>query len=428
MTQGDTLSRRRAATASLLAAALLGGAAPAFAQKVTLTVASFPDLDRAVRAAIPAWQKLHPDIEIKVLSREYADHHTAMTTSLATGSGAVDVMTVDVDFIGRFAASGGLEDLARPPYAAMQYQPRFVRYAFPLAMASQAGVGSSLAALPADSGPGTLLYRKDIADKAGVSEADLTRSWESFIESGRKIKASSGVFLLGNATSLKDIYLRSGLKDGDGVYFDGSGAPLVDTPRFVRAFELGRMARQAGIDARVANWTNEWSEGFRRGRIATQMTGAWLVGHLKNWLAPQTVGQWRSAPLPGGTFGSYGGSFYAIPKASKHKAQAFEFVRFMTLNRETQLGSLRAIDAFPALLEAQQDALFDAPIEFLGGQKARLLWRDSAAKIPAIAVNRNDSVAADVVNAEFEKVLTEGKDIKAALADAKAQLLRRLRR
>jgi multiple sugar transport system substrate-binding protein len=175
-------------------------------------------------------------------------------------------------------------------------------------------------------------------------------------------------------------------------------------------------------------WTNEWAAGFKQNRIATQMMGCWLAGHLKNWLAPDTKGLWRSARLPAGVSASYGGSFYAIPKKAAHKAEAWEFIRFMTTQKDILLSSLRALDAFPALIEAQQDKVMDEPIEFLGGQKARLLWRDIAAQVPAITVNKHDSMATDVIRDEFEKVVAEGKDIKAALADARALIERRSRR
>jgi multiple sugar transport system substrate-binding protein len=273
-----------------------------------------------------------------------------------------------------------------------------------------------------------LLYRKDVLDKAGITEAQLTKDWESYLEAGRKLKAQTGIYLLADASDIRDIVLRTGLKDGEGLYFDAAGRALVDSPRFVRAFELGRAARQAGIDARAAAWSNEWAAGFKQGRIATQMMGAWLAGHLKNWLAPDTAGQWRAAALPGGAQASYGGSFYAIPNQAAHKAQAWDFVRFMTLDKETQLDSLRVLDSFPALLEAQQAPMMEEPLAFLGGQKARLQWRDTALKVPALRVHKLDAMATDVIRDEFENVVSKGKDIAAALADAKAQIERRARR
>jgi len=418
----------RISFALALAAAAFGwiatGAHAQATASTTLVVATFPDLDRAAKAASVTWAKLHPDITLKIVSLQYVDHHAAMTAALATGSGLPDVMAVDFRFIGKFAASGGLEDLAAAPYNGLALRDRFARYSVPQAMNAKGG----LAAIPADIGPGTLLYRKDLIERAGVTEADLTRSWESFIEAGKKIRAKTGAYLLANAADIRDIVIRSGLADGDGIYFDAKGKVLVESPRFVRAFELGRAARLAGLDAGAPAWTNEWTTGLRHGRIATQMMGSWLTGHLKNWIAPDSKGLWRSTVLPGGISASYGGSFYAIPKHAANKTAAWEFIRLMTTDVQTQLNSLRVLDSFPALLAAQNDPFFDEPIEFLGGQPARQLWREIAGKVPAIAVSKYDSMATDMIRSEFEEVLTEGKPIAKALADAKLLIEHRARR
>ena len=386
---------------ALVPVAVAVGAAHA-AATTTITVATFPDLDRAAKAALPRWHAAHPDVDVKIVSLQYADHHTAMTTALATGSGLPDVMAIDFKFIGKFAGSGGFEDLNKPPYGAGALRSQFVGYTFTQAT----NAAGELAALPADIGPGTLLYRADLVAKAGLTEADLTRSWDSFIAAGVKLKAATGANLLADSADIVDIVLRSNLPPGEGIYFDRTGKVLVDGPRFVHAFELGRDAHKAGIDAGTTIWTNEWVAGFRSNKIAGAMMGAWLAGHLKNWLAPDTAGKWRAA----------------------HKPEAWEFVRFMTADKQTQLASLRTLDTFPALLAAQQDPVIDEPMPFLGGQKARELWRDTAARVPAIPVDKYDSMATDVIRAEYQNVITQGKDIAAALADAKSLIAHRARR
>ncbi len=390
----------------------------------SITVASFPDLDRSAKAALDGFKKLHPDIEVKVVSLAYADHHNAMTTALATGANLPDVMAVDYDFIGKFSESGGLEDLAKAPYNGLQYKSQISRFSLPQGMSDT----GALAAIPTDIGPGALFYRKDILDKAGVSEAELTKSWDSYLAAGKKVKAATGAYMLANAVDLKDIIIRANLKDGEGVYFDAKGNALVDNARFVKAFEVAKAARVAGIDGKIGAWSNEWSEGFKRNQIATQMMGAWLAGHLKNWLAPAQKGLWRSAQLPNGAYAAWGGSFYAIPKKTENKAAAWALIKYLTLNKQQQIAAFRAVDAFPSLIEAQNDSFIDEPIEYLGGQKARQLWRVAAGKIPASTVDKFDSVAKEIVNAELEKVLEQNKDIKAALADAKALIKRRVRR
>jgi multiple sugar transport system substrate-binding protein len=160
------------------------------------------------------------------------------------------------------------------------------------------------------------------------------------------------------------------------------------------------------------------------------MSGAWLAGHLNNWLAPDTKGLWRAAQLPEGAWAAYGGTFYAIARGAPpaQKLLAWEFIKMMTLDRDLQLSAFKAQDAFPALVAAHDDPFFEQPIAFLGGEPARVLWREAAAHITAVDVHKQDSFADEVINTELDKVLDRGKDIATALADAKRLLARRAHR
>ncbi|WP_341676534.1 extracellular solute-binding protein [Niveibacterium sp. SC-1] len=394
------------------------------AHATTITVASFPSFDESVKLAIPLYKKLHPDVEIKVVSLAFNDHHNAMTTALATGSNVPDVMGIEIGYMGKFAESGGLEDLNQAPYNAQQFKAKFLRFAFP----QGAGAVAGQVAIPADVGPGTLFYRKDILDKAGVTEAELTKSWDDFIKTSKTIKEKTGAYMLANAGDIFSIYIRSNLKDGEGVFFDKNGASLLNTPRFKRALELARDARKAGIDGKIGTWSSEWSEAFKRNQLASQMMGAWLAGHFETWLAPNTKGLWRASQLPENSFSSWGGSFYAIPKKAEHKKEAWEFVKFMTMNKEMQLLAYKKMGAYPASAEVQNDPFMNEPVEFLGGQKARLLWKTAAGRIPAIDVDKYDNVALEIVGAALDDVLEDDKDVDKALVEADAKLRRRVRR
>jgi multiple sugar transport system substrate-binding protein len=354
-----------------------------------------------------------------------------MTTALATSSNLPDVMAVEYGYLGRFALGGGLEDLAKPPYLAQQYREQFVAFAFAQGGTSTGTAGGTggQSAIPTDIGPGTLFYRKDILEKAGLQESDLTSSWDAYIASGKKIKATTGAYLLAHARDLKDILIRANVPAGEGVYFDAQGKSVVATsPRFKIAFEQAKAVRRAGLDAKIGAWSNEWGEAFKRGNVASQMMGAWLGGHLSNWLAPQTKGLWRSAPLPGGVNAAWGGTFFAIPARAVNKELAWDLIRHLTLNKEQQLAAFRQHDAFPALKAAQSGPFFEQPIEFLGGQKARLLWRDTSLAIRPTAVFKHDPIAEEIVNAELDLVLTRDKPIADALNDAGAMIDRRARR
>jgi multiple sugar transport system substrate-binding protein len=416
------LQDRRAVLAAGLACALPARATP----RRKLTVAAFPLLDEIVKAARPRWQRMHPDVEIQVVSRQYADHHTAMTTALSTSVYLPDVMALESSYVGRFSQGGGLEDLAQPPYRIERLRSRFVPYAYDQAINRRGAV----VAVPTDIGPGTLLYRTDLLTKAGLSEADLTPSWEAYVDAGIKIKAATGAYLISNAQVVKDIVIRSGLKPGEGLYYDQDSRVLVNSARFVRAFELARKVRRNKLDARVNAWSNEWAEGFKRGTLATELSGAWMVGQMANWVAPATQGLWRAAQLPAQTFVSYGGSFYAIPRraAPENKPLAWELIQLLTLDRELQFAAFKSQDAFPALLETLDDPFFEQPLPFLGGQPARKLWREAARRITATQVHKQANFADEVIGTELDNVLDHGKDISRALADAERLLARRAHR
>jgi multiple sugar transport system substrate-binding protein len=389
-----------------------------------LTVASFPDLDRASRAVLADWNALEPEHPLQLVSRNYADHHNAMNAALATGSGLPDVMALDLRFIGKFAAGGGLVDLRQPPY---QVEPRLD--ALPRFSVAQArNAAGALVALPTDIGPGTLLYRQDLLAAAGLAEADLTHSWEHYLQAGQRLRRQGGQALLTDAADLRDILLRASLREGEGLYFDADGRPLVRSARFEQAFEFGLRARQLGLDLRAPAWTNEWTAAFRQGRVATQMMGCWLAGHLKNWLAPEQAGRWRAAALPGGGAASWGGSFYAIPKGAAHKQAAWRFIQHMVFKPATQLQSLQLLDAFPALRSTHTQPVMDEALPYLGGQRARQLWREVASRVPATPVHKFDSLATTIVRDAFEQVVTQGRAIRTVLSEAEALILRRARR
>jgi multiple sugar transport system substrate-binding protein len=397
----------------------------AMAQKTSLTVAAFPAVDDIVKAALQEWQKKHPNVEVKVVGREYADHHTAMTTALATSTGLPDIMTIEYGYLGRSAQSGGLEDLDKAPYQFGQHAAKLVPYAMAQGRSPQQGQ----VAIPTDIGPGALFYRHDVLSKAKLKESDLTQSWESFIQSGQIIKNNSGAYLVAHARDVKDIVIRSGIPAGHGVYFDDQGQSIIGTaPRFKRGFEVAQKIRAQGLDAKVNAWSNEWGESLKRGTVTVQMMGAWLGGHLQNWLAPNTSGLWRSTVLPERVATSWGGTFYAIPKKAVNKTLAWDLIQHLTLNSKQQQMAFEKYNAFPALIEAQNGDFFQQPVTFLGGQKARAEWKTTAAQIKPTMVFKNDSVAEEIVNAELDLVLNKNKPIDQALKDAHRLVQRRASR
>ncbi|GHX25030.1 sugar ABC transporter periplasmic protein, Lactose-binding protein precursor,Maltose-binding periplas mic proteins/domains,Bacterial extracellular solute-binding protein [Vibrio cholerae] len=272
-----------------------------------------------------------------------------------------------------------------------------------------------------------MYYRTDIFKNAGIDVSEAIKDWDSYIKAGEKLKAKN-IQLIASAADVAQAIIFTTVPEGEGLYFDKEGNPVVTSERFVHAFEVAKEIRDKGLDGKILAWSNEWYEGFRNGTFATQLSGAWLLGHLNNWIAPGTAGKWGVSHLPDGIYGSWGGSFLSIPTQSTKQDEAWKLIEYMTTRRDVQLKHFETIAAFPANVTTYDDALFEQEMPFLGGQKARLLFAEVAKNIKPVAPAKGDHVARSIIleNALME-VLDEGKDIKTALEEAERLIKRRTR-
>ncbi|EHY9857441.1 extracellular solute-binding protein [Vibrio parahaemolyticus] len=408
-------------TVALACAAAFGVAATATAADSNIRFDGFPDFDSSLKVLLPDFEK-ETGIKVDYLMNNHGDHHTKLTTNLATGSGAGDVIVVDVEKIGPFVASGGLVNLSEN-YGADKYAENFAPYAW----AQGKGADGDVYGMPVDLGPGVMYYRTDVFEKAGIDVNEAIKDWDSYIAAGVELKKHN-VQLIASAADVAQAIIFTTVPEGEGLYFDKDGNPVVTSERFVHAFEVAKEIRDKELDARIRAWSNEWYEGFRSGSMATQLSGAWLLGHLNNWIAPDTAGKWGVSNLPDGIYGSWGGSFLSIPKQSAHQDEAWKLIEYMTTKRDIQLKHFETIAAFPANTTTYDDSLFEEEIDFLGGQKARLLFAEVAKNIKPVQPAKGDHVARSIIleNALME-VLDEGKDIKTALAEAERLIKRRTR-
>ncbi|WP_428243977.1 extracellular solute-binding protein [Gynuella sp.] len=393
-------------------AALSLVAASAFAADIRFDL--YPDYDTQINAIKDGL----PQHNITVLKNNHGDHHNKLKTNLATGTGAGDVVLIDVGFVGSFINSGGFVDLTD------RYKDIAGNFA---SYAVEAGKGSDgkQYAVPVDLGPGVMYYRRDYMEDMGFDINEVMTDWDTYLEYGAKLK-EKGILLIGNASAVANAYYRFNTKAGEGLYFDANGKSLVTSERFVKAFEIAKAIRDGGMDGNISEWTEDWYASFRDGKFATQMSGAWLLGHLKNWIAPDTAGKWGVSNLPAGLYGTWGGSYLAIPKQSKNPDAAWDLINYM-VSKDIQLAGFKNIAAFPAHIGTYSDPSFDESIEFLRGQKARLMFAEIARNITPVTPMKGDLIAEDLVGLALDQVLNDGVDIKTALKRVEQQLKRRVR-
>jgi multiple sugar transport system substrate-binding protein len=389
-----------------------------------ITLGLFEPLNEHVERVLPQFLEQHPEYEVEVRTLGFTDHHDLLVTALATGTGAPDVVAIEIGYIARFVAEGGLVDLSEAPFNADQYEDLFVDYAWLQARTPD----DRQVAMPTDIAPGVMYFRRDHLEANGWEIEDVIESWENYIEYGRQVRELGDVFLIADAGSVAAAIIRSDIPEGEGIYFGADGTPLLNSERFIEAATIAQQIRQEGLDAEIGAWSPEWYEAFRRGTVATELSGAWLGGHLQTWMAPETTGLWGASQMPGGVLVSWGGSFYGIPTQTQNREAAWDLILFLTTDPEIQLEAFRTINAFPAMPETYDDAMFEEELEFLAGQQARILFAEIAERIPGVATHPSDIVADEIFGSAMSQILEEGRDVEDALNDAQTLVERRVRR
>lgn len=417
--------RRQVQTAAVLvgltAAACTQGRTP-FNDPDALVVAMYSGFTEQVVAAAEPWQQTHREVHLSLAPYQPNDFAQAMIPRLLTGADVPDVMVVDAAFVESAARGKSLEDLSAAPYSAGK-----LLEGVPAAALGPVRIGGALVAVPMDAAPTVLFYRKDLLDQAGVTEAELTSSWEGFVAACAKLRARSRTYCVARVSDLAEAVLRSDLPDGQDLYFSAAGEPLADEPRFARAFALARAAREAHIEAGPAPGTDPWVELFRRGYFAVQFGGPTMVRRLAA-MSPKTAGLWRSAKLPGGARLPGIGAYCAVSSRGARKDRAWEFVQKVCLDKHAQLQAWRVGRALPSLPAAAAAPALEEPVPFLGDQVVGPAWRAAAAALPVPGHDRLDAFARDALLAQLDYVVEDGKDFQKAMADARARVRRQMER
>lgn len=134
----------------------------------TLTVWSMTgDLSDATLAAINAEFTKQTGAEVKVETQQWTDIATKITTALSTST-PPDVIDIGNTQVATFASSGGLMDLTEHKDELAQGQTWLGGLEEP------ATVDGSLYAVPSFGAARSVIYNKDIWEKAGITEAPTT--------------------------------------------------------------------------------------------------------------------------------------------------------------------------------------------------------------------------------------------------------------
>src|SRR3982751_5582504 len=329
---GRTMQRRdflKVAGASVAVAALPAAGRASDPVKVVLW-SWVPDL----QLQVDMFNAAHPGIQVELVNAGQGDpEYQAVRAGLQGGSGLPDVVQIEFQHLESFRQLDAFADIG--PWA----NPH--KGEFPEGTWRQLGKGDVVNAMPQDTGPMAMLYRKDVFDKFGITPPT---TWAEFADAAKKIHAADpNVFITNNDKISKD--------------FAAYWQDLIT----------------AGVIETKPGFNNEWYTGLDSGRYATWLTAGWGPLFLTS-VAKTSVGKWRAADLPQWDASKFatansGGSALAVMKATQHLPEAAELAIWLTTNPEaTKLYTTKQF-LFPCTTALLTSAEFSGQkMDFYGGQ------------------------------------------------------------
>ncbi|PWS49253.1 sugar-binding protein [Streptomyces sp. ZEA17I] len=385
--------------------------------KITLTIDLFGSFGFKEAGLYEEYQKLHPNVTIKQSdTQDEVDYWKSLQTRLAGGGGLADVQGVEV---GRIASvtqqqSDKFQDLKE--FGADKLKGEFAESKWQAATTED----GKILGLGTDVGPEAMCYRTDLFEQAGLptDREELAKkwsTWEGYLELGKeyKKKAPAKSAWLDSVGSLYAIMIGQEKER----YYDASGELIYDkNPAVKKAWDTSVAAAEADLSAKLDQWSPQWNQAFAAGSFATIPCPAWMLGYVKGQAGDAGKGKWDIAKLPGGA-GNWGGSYLSIPRAAKHKKEAYQLIEWLTAP-EQQAKVFQKQGNFPSATGTIEQ-IADAKDEYFSNAPIGQIFGDAAKESPVQVLGVHDQNVMQQLTNALSEVERKGVSSEKAWETAK---------
>ena len=406
-----TFTRRRLAAVALVAAtALLGTTAcgggdddAAADGPITLTVDVFGQFGYA--DLYQGYMASHPGVKIveRGTGGNLDEYSPKLTQWLAAGKGAGDVVAIEEGLLVEYKANPqnfvNLLD-----HGAADLKGNFLDWKWNQGLTAD---GKQLIGLGTDVGGMAMCYRTDLFAKAGLptdreAVSKLWPTWQDYIKVGEQFTAKkTGASFLDAATNTFNTILlqTAGNSSGYSYYDTGNNLVVGSNPAVKQAYDTTMDIIDSGLSGKYGSWSEEWVSAFKQSKFATIACPAWMTGVIEGNAGAAAKGKWDIAQIPGNG-GNWGGSFLAVPKQSKHQAEAIELAKFLT-SAKGQIGAFKAKGPLPSSPQALEDpAIIDSKNAYFSEAPVGKIFAEGAKSLKPVYMGpKNQAVRTEVENA-----------------------------
>lgn len=370
---------------STMMAAGIANAAPA----KTANVGQYPGFPKYTGQANLVWWTWVPNYqgEVKIFEKYYPNIHvkaenvgagtpeyTKLNTAIAAKHGAPDVVMLEFGMLPQFIQTGGIMNINKyvSPY----------KKDFPTWIWNLVSYQNGVYAVPEDTGPTGLFYRKDIFSKSHMA---IPKTWAQFESEAIAYHKKTGKQFTDFATNdgqwMQGLMWQAGLAP-----FKQLGANKwkvdINTPGAVKLFTMWRNLVHSGAAGTLGDWTTAWEKQIQKGAWAAYEACAWFPSEaLDEYLPKKSTQMWQAAPQSpqwaAGQHveGDWGGSSQAVTTQTKYPEAAAIFAAFINSAQAEMPHDVGPVASgggglFPAATAGFKTAAFKKGFPSLKGQPA----------------------------------------------------------
>lgn len=363
--------------------------------------------------------------EVQTVIIQPADYPTKLSAALRGKASTPDIIVGEPQMLPDFMDAGYFEDLTKAPYNVNDYEGELVDYVWETGKNADGNV----CALSYQATAGGIYYRRDIAkDIWGTDDpAEISKKFESFdtIKETAKEVRNKGYRIFSDTGNLRwfannEPWVKDGklqLTDDKKAYMDTAVSLYQDKlVAFAPEWSAAWYASMSGEIPLNAEWQelDDIDEGAEQTEVFAYALPSWGSLTIRD-NAKDNAGKFGVCAGPTSYYG--GGTFVGISAYSKNKEEAWDFVKYVTLNEKTSEWWAEKSKGDIVSMKSVLEKYADQENPTYGNQKTYRFFYDEIEKIDTSTITRYDDTLKTEWGSAIESVQKGEKTKDQAIED-----------
>jgi multiple sugar transport system substrate-binding protein len=345
-------------------------------KRIVLSVWSFTD---EIKWFISRFEDIYRGVDIELTIVPCEEYLNKLQRVLKVGKRSPDLFTGEYSHIKEVVESGYWEDLSAAPYKAD------VSDVMPYIVEVGTDAKGKLRGISWQVTPGGFYYRRSVAEKyLGTDDPEkignMISTPQKMLDTARLLnkKSDGKVKLIAGHTDYMHYPCAARTRP-----FAGKNNMLAVEQPIHDYFDLAKTMRDEELTAEIGQWSPPWFENMNRDDpdFMGYFMPLWGLHYVIKPNARDTYGDWGLSRGPGSFF--WGGTWLGICSQSKNKKAAWEFLKFVTLDRDNLERLAKGTEDIVSSKSVCNKVKSEFEDDFLGGQNYYAFFAREALKLKA---------------------------------------------